>query len=519
MAWGRIGILVIAFSISCSVAPAQLSESERGLLEEAREAFAHQDYQLTWNLLESPAKVHVDSPEIAYLMGAAGLRLHAHRAEAYVFLKRAAKLGYEPAYYPYAMALLEQMEPGEARRHVLLAAKSDTAHKVEIATLSAQIANAEKAIKRPVAVVLESLGDKVNSEYVEHTPLVSYDDSVLYFTSRRPISAGAVMDFNNEYDENIYVSRKGRDGEWSNAVPLEGNVNDLLNDATVGLSADGRQMIVFRTSRDTESSDLWLARHTGAGWKLDKKLQDPVNSRWVESSVAVNSNGSMYIVASDRPGGYGGMDLYRVIVFGNGDMSEPQNLGPAINTPFNETSPFLLPDDRTLFFSSDNEHSMGGYDIFKSTLLGDTTWTEPQNPGYPLNSTRDDLHLSVSWKGGRAYFTRSNLGSPGNFDIYEANLPGFDMKANVWKVRLSGVEPEDYKDLDIALYSTGADQKLGSYVLDDKGLFLFVLFPGETGVLRISSEGYEVLERHFAYSEYGIIREFMLDIELQKEKP
>jgi len=499
-------------------ASAQLSVKDAALLAEAREFYAMHDYEMVWNTLDGLSKIYVDSPEVAYLMGASGMQLNARHLESYAFLKRAATLGYEPAYYLYAKALLEQMELGEAGKYAQLAMQGDTAHRLEINKLENQVNNAVKALTRPAGVVLESLGDKVNSGFVEHTPIVSADDSILYFTSRRPINAAAVRDYNNQYDENIYMSRKEKNG-WTMAAPLKGDVNDLLNDATVGLSADGRQMIVFKTSRDTESSDLWLARKDEGVWKLDGKLKDPINSRWVESSAAVNSNGNVYIVASDRPGGYGGMDLYRVVVFANGDLSEPQNLGPVINSEFDETSPFLLPDDRTLFFSSDNRKSIGGYDVFRSTMVNDTTWTTPENLGYPLNSTRDDLHLTVSWKGGRAYFTRSNPNKPGDFDIYQANLPGFNMKANVWKVRLLGIGPEEYDNLDISLYSSDAEQKLGTYLPDIRGLFLFALLPGESGVLRITCEGYKNIELPFAYSEYGSIKEFPVDIEMQNAKP
>jgi hypothetical protein len=368
----------------------------------------------------------------------------------------------------------------------------------------------------PQTVVVQNLGQRINSPFLEHTPLISWDDSVLVFTSRRPIKTNTIKDFEGRFDENILFSKRGKNG-WNEAQPLNGNVNDILNDAAVSFTTDMDRLLVFRTSADLESGNIFWAIQQDGEWEIDEKLPRVINSESTENGATVNSSGNVFIFSSNRPGGYGGFDLYRVVRFGNGDYSRPVNLGPQVNTKWDEQSPFFLQDDRTLFFASNNEKSMGGLDIFYSKRVNDSLWSSPENMGYPINSTLDDAHLSVSWKGGRAYFTKSKQEIQGDYDIHTANLPGFDVSANVLKCVLHSEVPIDFSQVDVLVEmenQTSYEFDMLSYSVTSKGGFIVALFPDERGTLEISLSGFNPIKIPLNYSETEGIKEILLPIHL-----
>lgn len=510
----KILLLVLLIGPVTMTALAQYSGEESEIIEEAEEFFKIEDYFMTFQLLTPVVKVHVKDARLNYMMGVSGFNLHTNRNTGRAYLAKAAEMGYAQAYLPYARALLYNNRLYEALEYIKKVEQNGVeAEAAEAALIRSWINNALTMMQNPVAVQVEPLGTGVNSEFIEHTPVISQNDSTLYFTSRRPMLESSVTDLNGQYDENIYVSQR-TDAGWSMSKPIDGNVNDLLNEATVSLQAKGDRMLIFKTNRDLETSDLWTIRKKDEEWKTDDRLKAPINSKWTENSAAINTQGNAYYIASDRPGGYGGMDIYRVVVFGNGDLSEPLNLGPTINSAFDETAPFLLPDDHTFFFSSNRPQSMGGYDIFQCKLLHDTVWSTPENLGYPLNTTEDDLHISVAWKGGTAYFTRASAAVSGDFDICQSNLPGFNISANVYKGRV--VTP-NVTGLELSMFSDDFSELLGVYSMNEAGEFLVVLLPGDVGILEVRANGYEVFEMPLQYKEHEGILEVPLMVELKPE--
>lgn len=460
---------------------AQFTDAENEIIKEAEEYFQLQDFQMTWNLLTPIAHIHVDDAHVNYLLGVSGMNMPRYKHEAMAHLRKSASSEYVNAYLPYATTLLESGRVDECLTFLDQVPYSEsTIQRVD--QLKAHSKNALDSRGKEVGVVIQPLGNNINTDYKEHTPLIAMNDSILYFTSRRPANAKSEMDFNGEYDENIYQVHKSKTG-WGDAQLINGNVNQILNEATVALRPSGEEMIIFKTSRNFESSDLWLVKYSQGEWKLDKKLDVPINSKFIENSATINTEGNLIYVSSDRPGGYGGFDLYRIVRFGNGDLSEPQNLGPTINSAYNEISPFLLPDGETLFFSSDNLSSMGGYDIFHTKSINDTTWVEPQPLAPPLNTTADNLHITISWKTGQAYFIRPNPSNLGDFDICTSNMPGFNIQANVILGSIIGYSEDDVPE--ITLFSKDFSETIGVYNVNDRGEFIVVLLPGESGILEI----------------------------------
>lgn len=506
-------VMLMTF-FNCEAQEPQLSKDALRELNDAREIYEAQDFDMVRQIIEPLIEIYPEHTELNYLLGASLMQLPFPHNQAKEYLEQAVSKNEKRALFWYAQLLFENEEIARAKQ-IFLSVK-DTSKQKDIALYLKYIEHADSMMNAPQTVVVQNLGKKINSSFLEHTPLISWDDSILVFTSRRPISTDAVKDFEGRFDENILISKRDKDG-WQEAFPLDGNVNDILNDAAVSVTTDMDRLLVFKTSSDLESGNLFWAKQQNGEWKIDEKLPKVINSESIENGATVNSSGNVFIFSSNRPGGYGGFDLYRVVRFGNGDYSEPVNLGPQINTQWDEQAPFLMQDDRTLFFASNRAESMGGLDIFFSKKVNDSVWSKPENIGYPINSTLDDAHLSLSWKGGRAYFTKSKQQSQGDYDIHTANLPGFNVSANVIKCVIHAEVPLDFSKIDVVVEMENQNTyalDLRSYSVTSKGGFIVTLFPDERGVLEISVSGFDPIQIPLNYFEAEGIKEISLPIHL-----
>ncbi len=278
--------------------------------------------------------------------------------------------------------------------------------------------NAKEFMDNPVEVSFENL-EVINSSYPEYAPVFTADGKKMYFTSRREGSTGGELDRTGAYHEDIYVSEKNGDN-WEPPVNLK-DVNTALHDATVGISPDGKTLIIFKTEG---IGDLYFCTMKENGeWTKPKKFPKEISSKYsTELSGNISSDGTLYF-SSNREGGEGGFDIYMSKPDGE-NWSEPVNLGPVINTPFNDDAPFIDIDSKTLYFSSEGHKGMGEHDIFKSRL-DETTgdWGEPENLGYPINTTDDDLYFVLSGDGAYGYVNSIREGGFGSEDIYRMTLP------------------------------------------------------------------------------------------------
>jgi outer membrane protein OmpA-like peptidoglycan-associated protein len=271
---------------------------------------------------------------------------------------------------------------------------------------------------KPIRVLLENAGPAINSPMSDYGPLISADETVLLLTSRRSGSTGGQLD--SEGDgmlEDIYQS-DWTGTAWSPAHNLGAPVNTARHDATVGLSADGQHLLVY--IEDNEG-DIYESNLLGSTWSKPKSLGARVNTRHHESSACYSPDNKYLYFVSDRPGGRGGRDIYRVEL----DARTPaQNLGSVINTPYDEEGVFMHPDGKTLYFSSKGQSSIGGYDIFKSTLLPTGQWSEPENVGWPINTPDDDVYFVMGASGQHAYYSTDLPGGLGGKDIYRVTFLG-----------------------------------------------------------------------------------------------
>lgn len=295
---------------------------------------------------------------------------------------------------------------------------SELYDQTELALLQCDVAEEFLELDKKYEIV--NLGSAINTANPEYSPVVSLDGQALYFTTRRLRKDRANEDIKDpttdKYLEDVYVSRKQDDGSWSEASLLDFSLPER-NDATVAVSSDERRIYVYRD--DKGNGDLFYSDfEDGRFSDLHAIDVDGVNTDSWEPHISVTSDGDTKYFVSDREGGYGGRDIYKVKKLPNGEWGKPQNLGPNVNTPYDEDAPFIAIDNKTLYFASNGPNSMGGFDIFVSVLT-DNEWSAPINLGYPLNSMGDDIYYTTTADGYTGYLSSLRSGGKGEKDIYQ----------------------------------------------------------------------------------------------------
>jgi outer membrane protein OmpA-like peptidoglycan-associated protein len=282
---------------------------------------------------------------------------------------------------------------------------------------------AEKLIEHPKKTKILNVGEVVNSYLPEYSPVISLDGQALYFTSRRPWADGSTEGFRdpllNNYPEDIYVSYRAKDKTRAWLTPTKLSFCEgQRNEATIAVSPDERRIYVYQDN--TGGGDIFYTDFVTNTFQEVKPIPfKGVNTKAWETHITVTTDGQNMYFVSDRLGGYGGRDIYRIVKLPNGAWSAPKNLGPTINTPFDEDSPFIGADNKTLYFSSNGPESMGGFDIFFTMRDDNNEWSIPFNLGYPINGTGDDIFFTTTIDGKKGYFTSFRKSGFGEKDIYE----------------------------------------------------------------------------------------------------
>lgn len=328
--------------------------------------------------------------------------------------------------------------------------------------------NAKGFYANPTGATINNIGDVLNTESDEYVPVISADESVMIYTYRGQQSVGGLQnefrqpDKYGTYFEDIFSSYK-LEGKWMKPVPIT-NINTNAHDAAIGLSPDGNYLFVYRDNGD-DHGDIYMSNSINGTWSEPKKLNGEVNSYSWEGSCSMTADGKYLYFSSERGGGYGGKDIYRATLLADSTWGKVVNLGDSINTALDDDAPFIHPDGVTLFYSSQGKNSMGGYDIFQAKLNWmDSTFSKPVNLGYPINTPDDDIYYVLSAKGDVGYYASGKKGGQGLKDIYNVS-PGYvGKKPSLYLVKgritLDGSSVEANIDVEIA---TKNNQILGVY--------------------------------------------------------
>jgi outer membrane protein OmpA-like peptidoglycan-associated protein/tetratricopeptide (TPR) repeat protein len=297
--------------------------------------------------------------------------------------------------------------------------KSELIDKAKLGITQCEVA--KELIKTPKSAKVKNLDKPINTEYPEYSPVVSFDGKSLYYTSRRPWENGETESFRDpklyQYPEDIYLSTLLGNSQWSEGKRLEFCV-DNVNEATISVSLDEKRIYAYQDV--SGNGDIFQSEFKDNKFQILEILeQKGINTDFWETHCTVTPDGNNIYFVSERPGGYGGRDIYRIVRMMDGSWSEPINLGPKINTKYDEDSPFLAIDNKTMYFASNGPKSIGGFDIFVTVRDEDNNWSEPINLGVPINSTGDDIFYTTTIDGLRGYITSQRKGGFGEKDIYE----------------------------------------------------------------------------------------------------
>ncbi|PJB15500.1 MAG: hypothetical protein CO118_03340 [Flavobacteriales bacterium CG_4_9_14_3_um_filter_32_8] len=390
--------------------------------------------------------------------------------------------------------------------------------------------------------IVENIKYPINSQYSEYVPVISADESVMIYTYRGINSKGAEdieQSMGSEaYMEDVFISYK-INGEWSEPKSIGDKINTKNHDAAIALSVDGQTLFIYK-SENNNLGDIYVSRLVGEDWTSPDKLKGEVNSNksW-EGSASLSANSKILYFASDREGGLGGRDIYKAELQADGSWANVQNLGPTINTAYNDDAPFIHPDNKTLYFSSEGHSSIGGYDIFSSTLDENGTFGELKNLGYPINTIDDNRYFVLSASGKTGYYSGGGENSIGEQDIFKITTGKIEkpvLALLLGKVYFNDVPTGStmnlYKQVEGELEGTFvSNEKTGKYVMTlTPGIYEIVveLASGEviSDSVRLDEiKEYVVLHKDFRiYSDSNLIEknnpalQALLDVELNKEE-
>lgn len=337
--------------------------------------------------------------------------------------------------------------------------------------------NAKQFMSAAHRSLIKNMGPAVNSNWADYVPVITPDENTLYFTSRRMGSSNNIKDGAGNYHEDVYVSFK-ENGNWAKAENPGAPINTETNDACVALTADGQTMIIYRTAPDLVTGDLYITKMGNDGrWTDPQKMGKEINSQFIETSACFTNDTGVIYFSSNRPGGYGGKDIYRVKHLPNGKWAMPYNLGPVVNTAFDEDAPFIHPDGTTMYFASKGHNTMGNYDVFKTEMSNEgNTFSKPENLGYPINTLDNDIFFVMSVDGQRAYYSSVKDDTYGADDIYKIDTRFGD---NDLKVKHGTAYKEGNPGrVKITLLDSEGNAVNGTYFSNPKtGKFILVMNP------------------------------------------
>ncbi|PKP49611.1 MAG: hypothetical protein CVT95_03195 [Bacteroidetes bacterium HGW-Bacteroidetes-12] len=357
----------------------------------------------------------------------------------------------------------------------------------EINRLINQVSYAELAIKNKRNITIENLGSTINTPFDDYNPQINADASLFIFTSNRE---------KNIY--NIYQSGIIKN-QLAEPKKVNSNVNSNDNEIAAGLSADGQMLFIHKTNKFFVGSNLYTSQMGLDEWETPIKLPKEINSTFNETNASITTENSTIYFSSDKPGGYGGKDIYKISRLPNGEWAMPENLGPIVNTPYNEDAPFIHNDNKTLYFSSQGHQNMGGYDLFK-TEFTNNTWTNPENLGVPINSVRDETNIVLTADGKIGYLASTRENGIGGKDIYKAVINDPPTNVLILKGKAFDKKTNEMLITKVTLIETESKKVQGIYkAKSSSGEFILLIEPDKIYNILIEADGYHPISEELNF--------------------
>jgi len=414
---------------------------------------------------------------------------------------------------------LGEYEKAEKLIADFLSAEAANKPKIERAQrLSKNIAFAREDRKKSAAYRQKTLSDTVNQFVMQYFPVLTADQQQLIFTRR--------TGFTDDFDEDLVISSKDANGRWGPPQSISKNINTTFNEGTGTISADGRKLIFTScTGRDGFGScDLFETQKTGDEWTKPKNLGPNVNTSDWESQPSLSADGRTLYFVSERKGGLGRRDIWVTTLGDDGQWSRARNLGKPVNTVYDEISPFIHVNNRTLFFASLGQTGYGGYDLYYSEKDSVASWSEPVNMGTPINNHEDQFSLFITADGKKGYYSHSEAAGGGNAKskLIEMEIPPertVKFRSNYVKGTIRDRETKEPLRARVEMINIES-KEVESLVDSDSisGEYLIVLTQGAEYALYVNKRNYLFRSVHFNYSEVKDFKPIILNIELDKVK-
>lgn len=376
-----------------------------------------------------------------------------------------------------------------------------------------------KAKQNPVNFVPINLGPNINTDNDEYLPTLTADDSEIIFTVKRPRDNQTICAF-CQTEEDFYASIK-ENGKWEKRYKLDYPINTGYNEGAQCISPDGKYLFytICNTDFGNGSCDLYWAKRIGNRWSRPRNFDEPVSTKSWESQPSIAPDGKTIYFTSNRPGGYGKMDIWKTEMTEEGLFSVPENLGKNINTEYDETAPFIHADGKTLYFVSDGHPGMGGRDIFFSTLT-DTGWTQPVNLGYPINTPDDEINIIINAAGTTAYFSTDKKGGYGGQDLYYFTLDNQLRPTPVTYMKGIVVDENTHEPLHatIEMIDLNTNKVTTSTISDPvSGEFLACILTGSNIMMNVSNPYYLPYSENFQIEKnYSELNPYLKNIALKR---
>jgi tetratricopeptide (TPR) repeat protein len=493
-----LAFVMLVLFLNCTAIFAQKVNYNKQDKKVADKAFDYGDYLTAIKLYDKLYPSDSNSSELNYKLGICNYELRKFRPLSKKYFDKVIAASYPEVNY-YLGRLNHSLEAFDKATYYYLQYKyfaGDNEHSgKEIDDLIEKSNVAKTMISNPdLRIEINNLGNVVNSEYPEYSPLIAAEENFLLFTSRRKNPVFQKTDPFGDYFEDIYVSYK-KDDDWQAPVMLDTNINTAVHDACTGLSADGEKLLIYRTSKDLRSGDIYESFKINNKWSDPKILDENINRPgFLQASACYSPGGEMIFFSSDMPGGMGGKDLYYVKKLPDGNWGKPVNLGPSINTEYNEDAPFINPSCNAIYFSSEGHKNMGGYDVFKSNFDDTYSFGPAENLGYPINTVNDDIFFVLNTNASKGYFSSERKGGLGSQDIYEVTF-----LENVKNLKATSANVYDETDnlikkAELILTDLKTKKVYGTFKTNElTGKVLIISEPGKQYQITINAEGYEPL--------------------------
>jgi hypothetical protein len=425
----RTLLLFIVLAVLFAKSSSQTKQDLKKKFFQAEVFVLYEEYKDALSLYTELLQSYPDNSNFKYRIGQCLINIPGRKKQAIAFLEDAVKninLKYKEdkfaenrapydAYYYLANAYRINNQLTKALETYELFKKNLNPKIYDSTIVNLQIVsckNAQELMKVPLFVKRENLGSIINSQYSDFNPVVSADEKAMVYNRQEPFQLA------------VYFTKKVNN-VWTtprNIIPDLGLGSDESNNYATSLSSDGMELYIYRPGIDYDGNIYVTRRDRNDRWSNLVKLNENINTKYWESHATISHNGKKLYFTSNRKGTYGGLDIYVSDRDSTGNWGPAKNLGPTINTPYNEESPFLGQDDKTLFFSSRGQFNIGGYDIFYSTLMDNGQWSAPLNLGFPLNTTDDDLFYNPVNNGYQAYYAINDSAGYGLQDIFHIEI-------------------------------------------------------------------------------------------------